>query len=216
MPIEYLAEGCVHLDPRRAAPLIARIHPDRIVAVASELVARGEHITLGRLLDVASEQIVRDVAAAVSDEALLRIGFYAESNTQLTRAIAVLPAQRLRGIVARALTGPPDLRSAGLALIGRLDDDRLRGRLADYAAEADPETLTRFLHTAIHGNALGELLTAVAAMSDHSLQKVLALPALADRVVVEQLMEAIATHHLRARLTQLVPEELRILGTEPR
>ena len=32
MPIEYLADGCVHLEPRRAAPLISHIDPDRVVA----------------------------------------------------------------------------------------------------------------------------------------------------------------------------------------
>src|SRR5919197_1862791 len=29
MPIEYLAQACVYLDPWLAAPLINRIHPDR-------------------------------------------------------------------------------------------------------------------------------------------------------------------------------------------
>ncbi|HEV2779006.1 MAG TPA: hypothetical protein VGX25_06345 [Actinophytocola sp.] len=204
MPVSYLAEGCVHLDPRRAGPLISRIDPERVLAVVRELVRRGEFITLGRLLDVASERVVRDVAAVVCDEALLRIGLYAESDARLTRAVAVLPAERLRGIVACALAGPSDLRSAGLALIGRLDDDRLRGRLADYAAEADDETLTTLLRTAIDDGAVGELLTAVAAMSPHAQRRVLALPALAEPDVRRHLAKAAATHPLRTRLATLL------------
>jgi hypothetical protein len=196
MPIEYLAEGCLHLDPRRAGPLIGQIQPDRVVSVARELVARGEYLTLGPLLDAAPDQVVCEVAASISDEALLRIGFYAESNDRLTRAVAALPPRRLRGIVACALTGPADLRSAGLALIGRLADDRLRGRLADYAAEADTETLTRLLHTAIHDNGLTELLMAVAAMSVPARRRVLALPALADPTIRDTLSKALVKHDL--------------------
>src|SRR4051794_30527062 len=41
MPIEYLAESCVHVDPLRAGPLISRVHPERVLAVVAELVDRG-------------------------------------------------------------------------------------------------------------------------------------------------------------------------------
>jgi hypothetical protein len=184
MPVAYLAEGCVHLDPRRTGRLIGRIDHDRVLAVVIELVDRGEFITLGRLLDAATERIIRDVAAIISDEALLRIGFYAESGPQLTRAVSALPADRLRSVVTCALAGPPDLRSAGLAMIGRLTDDQLRGRLAEYAAESDDDTLTRLLHTAIEDGAVEELLTAVAAMGEPARKRVLELPALAEHVTL--------------------------------
>jgi hypothetical protein len=193
MPVEYLADGCLHLDPRRAAPLISRIQPDRVLAVITELVGRGEYVMLGRLLDAATERIVRDVAVAISDEAILRIGFYTESDAQLTRAVAALPAERLRAVVAFALAGPAELRWAGLVMIGRLEDDRLRGRLADYAAEADDETLTRLLHTAIDDGAVPQLLSAVAAMSQPAKQRVLALPALAENDTLLRLINTTAT-----------------------
>ncbi|HEX2130115.1 MAG TPA: hypothetical protein VHH15_01050 [Actinophytocola sp.] len=190
MPVEYLAESTVHLDPRRAGPLVRRMDPDRVLAVIRELVDRGEYITLGRLLDAATSWIVRDVAAVVSDEALLRIGFYAESDAQLTRAVSVLPAHRLREVVHTALTGSPDLCSAGLSLIGRLTDDRLRGRLAEYAAEADDGTLTRLLQIALDDGAADELLTAVTAMGEQARNRVLALPALADHDTLARLLRA--------------------------
>ncbi|HEV8556285.1 MAG TPA: hypothetical protein VGR06_07810 [Actinophytocola sp.] len=201
MPIEYLADGCLHLEPRRAAPLISHIHPDRVVAVVQELVARGEYVTIGHLLDAATERIVRDVAAVISDEALLRIGCYAESDTQLTTAVAALPPERLRGIVASAVGGPPELRSAGLALIARLADDELRARLAEYAAESDDEALTRLLHTAIDDGAVPELLTLFAALGEHTQRRVLTLPALTDPDVRTQLTKAVTAHPLESNVT---------------
>ncbi|MCT2583475.1 hypothetical protein [Actinophytocola gossypii] len=188
MPVEYLAEGSIHLDPRRAAPLIQRMDPDRVLAVIRELVDRTEYVTLGRLLDAATSWIIRGVAATVSDEALLRIGFYAECDAQLTTAVSMLPAPRLREVVHTALTGPLDLRSAGLSLIGRLTDDRLRGRIAEYAAEADDDTLTLLLRTALDEDAADDLLTALTAMGERARHRVLALPALADHDTLARLL----------------------------
>jgi hypothetical protein len=203
MPVEYLAEACVHLDPRRAAPLIQRIRQDRVLGVVMELIDRRQFITLGRLLDSATEGVIHDVATTVSTEALLRIGFYAESGEQLTRAVALLPPARLRGVVRDALSGSSELASAGLALIGRLTDDELRGRLAGYAAESGTETLTALLHTAIEDDAVPALLAAVAVMDEDGRRRVLRLPALASPEVLDHLLLAVEKHDLWQTMTAL-------------
>lgn len=204
MPVDYLAKACVHLDPRRAAPLVHRVRPDRVLAVITELVEQGDFITLGRLLDAATEPIVREVAATVPTEALLQVGFYAESDTQLTRAVTLLPPARLRGIVQDALSGPPELRSAGLALIGRLSNDELRGQLAEYAAEADDDTLTTLLHTAIDDGAVMELLVAVSTMGEEAQRRVLRLPALTEPHTLGHLVRAVEKHNLWPRIAPVV------------
>jgi hypothetical protein len=212
MPVQYLAEACVHLDPRRAAPLIQRVRADRVLAVITELIAQGDFITLGRLLDAATEPIVREVAATVPTEALLQVGFYAESDAQLTRAVAFLPPERLRGIVEDALSGPPELRSAGLALIGRLTNDELRGQLAGYAAEADDDTLTTLLHTAIDDGAVRELLVAVSTMGEDAQRRVLRLPALTEPHTLGHLVRAVEKHNLWPRIAPvaaLMDDDLR-------
>jgi hypothetical protein len=206
MPVDYLASACVHLDPRRAPPIVRRVRTDRALAVVAELVNRDEFITLGLLLDAATEQIVHGVAAVLPTEALLRVGFYAESDAQLTRAVALLPTERLRGIVRDALTGPPELRSAGLALVGRLLDDKLRGQLAEYAAESDDETLTALLHTAVDDGAIAELLVAVAAMGERAQRRVLALPVLAEPHTLGHLVRAVEKHNLWQRLAPVVAQ----------
>lgn len=203
MPVDYLAETCVHLDPRRAAPLIERIRPERVLDVVMELINRAEFITLGRLLDAATEPVIHDVAMTVSTEALLRIGFYAESGPQLTRAVALLPPAKLRAVVHDALTGPADLATAGLALISRLTDNQLRGRLAAFAAAADDQTLTALLHTAVKADAIPALLTAVAAMPVPERRRVVALPALSEQKIVDHLVRAAEKHDMLPTLTKL-------------
>jgi hypothetical protein len=212
MPLAYLAEACVHLDPRRAAPLIRQIRSDRVLDVVIELIDRGDFITLGRLLDAATEPVIHDVAMTVSTEALLRIGFYAESGEQLTRAVALLPPARLRDVVRDALTGPRELASAGLALIGRLTDDDLRARLAGHAADFDDPTLTALLHTAVEDDALPALLAAVAAMPEPARRRVLHLDALSDPDMIDNLILAVEKHslwHTMTALTDYMSPEVR-------
>jgi hypothetical protein len=212
MPVDYLAEACVHLDPRRAAPFVQRLRPDRALGVVTELVVRGEYITLGRLLDTATERVIRDVAATVSAEALLHIGFYAESGAQLTRAVALLPPDRLRAVVRDALTGPAELTSAGLAVIGRLTDDGLRRRLAGYAAECGTDALTALLRRAIEDDAVPTLLAAVAAMDEDGRRRVLMLPSLSTPNVMDELLLAVEKHDLwqvMADLAHHLPDEPR-------
>jgi hypothetical protein len=204
MPVEYLAEACLHLDPRRAEALVHLVRPDSVLAVVRELVDQGEFITLGRLLDAATESLVRDVAATVPTDALLRIGFYAESDEQLTRAVALLPPARLRAVVRDALSGPPELQAAGLALVGRLTDDELRGRLAEYATESDDETLTSLLRAAIEDGAVPELLLAVAAMGEQAQRRVLALSALAEPHTLGHLVRAVEKHNLWLRVAPMI------------
>lgn len=212
MPVDYLTEACAHLDPRRAAPLIRKVNKDRVLAVIAELITQGDFITLGRLLDAATEPIVREVAATVPTEALLRIGLYAESDEQLTRAVALLPPDRLHAIVKDALTGPQELRSAGLHLIGRLTDNALRGELAEYASQSTDETLTALLHTATDDGTVVELLVAVAAMGEEAQRRVLTLPALLEPHTLGHLLRTVEKHALWtvvAPLTPLMTDDLR-------
>ncbi|TDV47806.1 hypothetical protein [Actinophytocola oryzae] len=203
MPVEYLTEACVHLDPRSAGPLIHRIEQARVLAVVAALIERGDFITLGRLLDTATLPIVREVSATAPTEALLRIGFYAESDDHLTRAVALLPEERLHRIVRDALTGPRELRSAGLSLMGRLTDEALRGRLAEFVVQAEDEHLTALLRTAVEDGAVRELLLAVSAMGENAQRRVLTLPALSEPHTLGQLVRAVEKHGLWRRMAPI-------------
>lgn len=205
LPVDYLADVCIGLDPRKVARIIERIPLPRAVEVATELVRRDEFITLGRLIDAATREQLRGVAAEVdSDEALLWIGFYAESPQHLTEAIKVLPDERIRRIVHTALDGPAELHSAGLALMSRVDDARLRRRLGDMAAECAPSSLTALIHTAVDEGFLPEILTVFASMSEESQRSVMTLDVLAEQEVLVALVRATAAADLWDRLLPLV------------
>lgn len=222
MPVSYLADVCVDLDPRKVKSIIERIPVDRSIKVATELVHRDEHLTLGRLIDAASDEQLLAVAAKIeSDEALVWIGFYAESPARLTGAVQALPEDRLRSIVHTSIDGRSELHSAGLALISRLSDEPLRSRLGDLAAECAAESLTRLVHTAVAEGFVPELLAVVACMSEDGQRRVVGLPVLQEREVLVALVNAAADgeywdpllplvehmdQELRGRLAALVSE----------
>lgn len=205
MPVSYLADVCVDLDPRKVKSIIERIPVDRSIKVATELVHRDEHLTLGRLIDAASDEQLLAVAAKVeSDEALVWIGFYAESPARLTGAVQALPEDRLRSIVHTSIDGRSELHSAGLALISRLSDEPLRSRLGDLAAECAAESLTRLVHTAVAEGFVPELLAVVACMSEDGQRRVVGLPVLQEREVLVALVNAAADGEYWDRLLPLV------------
>lgn len=212
LSVDYLADICVQIDPRTVARLIARVPVSKALAVAGELVRRRDFLTIGRLLDAASHELLRQVATAITDdEALLEIGFYAESDSQLSQAVAALPQRRLRGVVDVAVTGPAELRSAGLGLMSRVSED-LRVTLVDLALEHDDRALAALVRTAAEDGALADLLVVASSMNAAARSRLLAMPALTDPALLTDLVESARRHDLWDRLRPLVAD----LGTEAR
>lgn len=228
MRVGYLADVCVGLDPRKVAKIIEWIPIGRAVEVAVELVNRDEHITLGRLIDAATPEQLRAVAARIAcDEALLWIGFYAESPAHLTDAIRTMPDERLRSIVHTALEGASDLHVAGLMLMSRIGDEDLRLKFGEFAAECSDDALSRLVHTARAEGAMAELLSVVGGMSADAQRRVVRLPALEEQEVLVALVDAAAAGDhwdrllplvrflddgLRARVAALVERKAEALG----
>lgn len=213
LSVAYMADVCTDIDPRRVPELLASVPVERGTRVAVELVRRREYLTLGRMIDAATEQLVRAAAAEIeSDEALLWVAVYVESVDRLTSAVRALPAQRIRSVLHTALSGATELHGTGLALIARVDDEDLRRTLTDYAAEESDETLERLVRTAVSDGFLSELLVVVANMNESSLQRFAALNVLTEREILVALARAVDDGEYRERLLPLVdflPEHAR-------
>jgi hypothetical protein len=85
-------------------------------------------------------------------------------------------------------------------------DERLRARLAGYAAEEDDEVLAALLHTALDEGAVGELLNAVADLDEPARRRVVNLPVLDEaevRTRLEQAARKLGLGQLLGRLAEL-------------
>lgn len=99
MPTDFLAQIAVHLDPRRAADVLARIPVKRIAEVARELIAAGEHVTLGRFVGHLSDEAVVLSVREMDDFTVVSVGFVLEDLSAISRVLALLDPKRLDGLL---------------------------------------------------------------------------------------------------------------------
>ncbi|MBF6415980.1 hypothetical protein [Nocardia cyriacigeorgica] len=174
LPAPFLAEAAIALDPRRTAAVIAQVPPRQIAAVATELLARDEHVTMGRFVGVVPEPSLRAAAAVTGDADLLRIGFLMEDKRSIDTLMEIV-VDRLPGIIGAAHT--EQLWAQGLDLLATVNDAH-KARLGDICAELGDEVLDGLVRAAYELDALGTLLPVTRVMSATT------LAALASRPVV--------------------------------
>lgn len=156
---KFLADVTVQLDPRSASNLLGKIPTRMIVDVAQMLLERREYVTMGRFVDDLTEEAIRAVMKQLSDEALVRIGFFVERKERLAELIELVGDDRLKGIVKAVAGGSNELQSAGLAMMSQLPP-RHQGRMGDLAVGLGAGVLTQLIGTARRENA-SEVVAAV-------------------------------------------------------
>ncbi len=140
LPVDFLADLAVELDPRRASAVIAKIPPQQIAAVTRELIARGEYVTMGRFVGHLPRQSILAAVREIDNPSLLQVAFVLERKDKLGELIALLPERRISGLVADAREGRLWLQAADL--LDNLDDERAAA-LARHATPADLDALDR-------------------------------------------------------------------------
>jgi hypothetical protein len=132
LPAAFLAELSAALDPRRVPGVLAGIPAGRIVDVARELARRGDFATMASFVPHLADETLLATIEVLDDEGLLRIGFHMDAAEGLEHLVALLPEERLRGIVRAA--GAVGLWPEALALMNGVSEVQ-RGRLVDFAVE---------------------------------------------------------------------------------
>lgn len=98
----YLTELSVHLDPVRAEEIIRSLPDPLVVDVGRRLLARGEHLTLGRFVSVVPTGTALEVVEGASGGQLFEVALFTEDPAALDAVVAELPDDRLREALAAA------------------------------------------------------------------------------------------------------------------
>lgn len=185
-PTSFLADITVHLDPRRAADVIAAVPSDLVAAVAVELIERGEHVTTGRFVSYLSSATLRSSIAAIKDDAdLLRVAFVMEGKDNLDELIDIA-RDRLPGIVRTAYE--QDLWPEALDLIGHVSLAQL-AKIAEVTTAEGDDVLTALVRAAHDNDAWDALLPVTAAMTPESLERFATLPAVREDEVLRRIVQ---------------------------
>jgi hypothetical protein len=158
MPIEFLADVAIELDPRRASAVIARISPQRIELISRELLRRGEYVTMGRFVGHLGDEAVRAAFGVLDDQALLRVAFVLESKESLDHLMSLLPDARREALVDVAAA--EEMWIEALDLLSHLSEENRR-RFADSGSLDRDGVLEGIVTTAIENGLWGELMPLV-------------------------------------------------------
>ena len=203
LPAEFLTEVCLHLDPQRSRALIRAIDVDLIVEVAIHLAERDEHVTMGRFVDIITDEAIAAVVASLEDDAdLLHTAFLAENKARLDAIVEHLPEDRILSVI-RTAASADDLWPETLGLMQHLSPE-VRGRLADLAASQDATILTSMVRSVQAHDLWGDVLPLLADMNETSRARFANLPAVQAPEMLSDVLRAASRDQVWGDLLPLV------------
>ncbi|MEV6769522.1 hypothetical protein AB0N05_12935 [Nocardia sp. NPDC051030] len=185
LPSRFLAECSVQLDPRRTAAIIAAVPPKMVEDVARELLARGDHITMGRFVHVVPEPALRAAAPVMSDVDLLRIGFLLEDKSAIDKVLHIV-ADRVPGVIRAAYV--QNMWAEGIDLLDSIAPHN-RAWIGDITAGLGDEVLDALIGAVHELDAWATLLPITSAMSHDSLRLFAERPAVHAQEVLAAVMD---------------------------
>lgn len=102
LPIGFLTDLAIELDPRRSQPIISTIPTKTIVAVAVELAAREDWLTLGRFVGFLEDAQLKACLEAIDDVQVLRTAFAVDDPSAIATVLDLLAASRLSALIQAA------------------------------------------------------------------------------------------------------------------
>jgi hypothetical protein len=191
----FTADVATFLDPRSTHDLIRQLPLERVVAVARELIDRGDYITISRFVEFFADDAVRAVIDEIGEEALLRVAFFMGSKNRLDHLVRLVPQERLEALIRLVADESRDLLSPFVALLVHVSYG-LKRELGDLGAAQGEEVLDRIARAAQEQRLWPDVLPVVAAMSPAPRQQVVNLPTLSEPAVQESIIRAADDHRL--------------------
>ncbi|MGH8460583.1 MAG: hypothetical protein ACRESS_03140 [Stenotrophobium sp.] len=212
LSVPFLADLSMELDPRSAREVISLMPTARVVAIARELLKRGEFITMARFVDYLRDQTIKEVMAAIGDDrALLEIAFFIESHARLETIMELVPLERLRNIIRVAAGDGTGLWPEALAMMLNVGDT-MRRKMGDLTAELDDAALNSIMATIQRESLWTAWVTVVSAMTPAAQKKLLGMAAMNTPAVLAGFAGAARDQGLRKLMTPL----LAFMGEAPR
>ncbi|HEY1831015.1 MAG TPA: hypothetical protein VGG38_12315 [Acidimicrobiales bacterium] len=143
LSMDFMADVTVQTDPRCVSGIVEELPLRTMQAIATNLLARGDHFTLSHFVAYVPPPVVIDILDAIADDAaLVRIATYVEDLAVLDPIVALLPDSRLLALVTAVER--EDLWPEGLHLFSALSSQQIT-RVATTLVETDEGVLSTAL-----------------------------------------------------------------------
>lgn len=170
--VTFMADVAPYIDPRSVAHLAPDFPVDTLVAVAKEMLRRGEYAAGSQFLGYGTVPQIKALEAAIGPddyEGVVRTAFYIEESADLERILNNISPSTTVDLVRTLVEGTDELRLLGLALLARLDAGVSR-RLGDIVFDdLGEDAVGTLVDTAVREGGERDLLATVANLSPSSL-----------------------------------------------
>jgi hypothetical protein len=102
LPVGFLADVAIELDPRRATDVICRIPAEQISAITGELVDRGEYVTMGRFVGCLPDASITAALDRLDPSSLLEVALVLEGKDGLEHLLDLLGPERFQEMIVTA------------------------------------------------------------------------------------------------------------------
>jgi len=187
----FLAELTAELDPRRAPAVVAAVPISVALRIAQELADRGDAVTMARYVGALDDPTLVAALAVVGDTELLHVAVLLDEKDRLDHLLGLLPDDRLLGVLRAAAA--EDAWTDALDLLAHLGPDR-RARVAAVTARLPDAELDGLVRAAAAGDRWNVLLPLLPLVDEVVLDRLAALPALADPGLRAALLAAAGEH----------------------
>ncbi len=143
LSVDFMADITARTDPRVVGELIHELRLDSMQAIAGTLLERSDHLTLSHFVGHLPADVVASILDAIEDNAaVVRIARYVDDLGHLDPVVALLPDERIIGLVGAV--DEQDLWVDGLHLFSQLGDPQV-ARIATTIVQTDDAMITSAL-----------------------------------------------------------------------
>lgn len=145
VPVGFACDVTVETDPRRVEAMFTASPTKIAMAIADELIARKEYVSIGQLIGYVEDDVMRHALDVASDEDVLRASFMAEDKDRIGDGVAMLSDERIKSIMTSA--GKQGMFGEAIDLMSHLEVDEFV-RVAEQAMTLPSKMLDSLLRLA--------------------------------------------------------------------
>lgn len=198
---KFLTEVSVSLDPKRVAPIVTALPDDLVIDVGRRLLAKGEHLVLGRFVSVVDVRVALAVVESGSAEDLLKVALYTDDTGALDAIVEQLPDEMLAEVLRAA--DKHNAWDAAVNLVTSLSADSL-ARIVNQIGVVEPDSRNNLV-TAVDENEVWEhVLPALIELDAPTAAALVNVPHTLDVQVIDRVLRLSRELELAPVLVHLV------------
>ena len=202
LPVSLMAETLPYVDPRKIGQLVSKVPVDVARKLLPVMIASGEYISMGQLVDFVTPEQLAGVLPILDDVSLLKIAEVTENKDQFDIIIPLIDDARIARVIQTARE--EDLLDVAIVLLNE-GNVHTRGRMANIAAQQSDKVLNALVEAVDSAGQWDMLLPTARQMTPQNLARFAKVKALDGVDVMSAVVETAVRNDVWDALLPMVP-----------